>query len=136
MPDTGTFNAFLLLNQIINSPQVVCRGKLTAFWAGSDKLEWLQFEMEKHETYIQRAALESLFSQPSPSQLSQTQSPRMNKSTAKQRQQQQRLQQPDMQPMMKRSDLPTAEITEWGIPPELQSYLEVCNFYDWNSDLR
>jgi hypothetical protein len=84
------------------------------------------FEMERHDTFIQRSGVESLFSQPSPSQLSQTQSPRLNKTSAKQRQQQQRLaQQESSEPVLKLSQLPGPEATDLGIPPGLQSFLEV-----------
>jgi hypothetical protein len=98
---------------------------LTAFWTGgSQKLELLQFETEKYDTFIQRAALEQLFTQPSPNQM-QTQSPRMNKSTAKQRQNQRLAQPENLQPMLKKTDLPNADITDMGIPPLVQAYLEV-----------
>jgi hypothetical protein len=97
---------------------------LTAFWAGSDKLEWLQFEVDNYQQYLQRDAVEMLFSEPSPNQLN-LQSPRMNKSSAKQRQQQQRLAMENAQPILKKVELPAADVTEYGIPGKLQSYLEV-----------
>lgn len=108
-----------------NLLQVVCYGKLTAFWAGSDKMEWLQFEMQGWQEYLQRAALEPLFTQPSPIQPN-TQSPRMNKSTAKR--QQQRVKPELLEPpqaVLTYSSLPTAGMTDWGLPPALQTYLEV-----------
>lgn len=108
--------------------QVVCRGTLKAFWSGSDRdrMELLQFDTDRHDTYLHRTGLEARFSQPSPSLLNQTQSPRMNKSTAKQRQQQQRLAQPEnLQPILKKSELPAPDMTEWGIPPNLLRMLEV-----------
>lgn len=75
-------------------------------------------------TYIQRAAVEQLFQQPSPNQML-TQSPRMNKTSAKQRQTQARLAQENMEPVLKKSLFPAAPITAMGIPPALQNYLEV-----------
>jgi hypothetical protein len=86
-------------------------------------MEWLYFHTAKHETYLQRSALESLFAVPSPSQLSQ--SPKLNKATAKQWQHQQRLAQQEMGAILKKDQLPSTEATEYGIPPALQTSLEV-----------
>jgi hypothetical protein len=104
-----------------NRCQVIYRGKLTAFWSGSDKMEWLQFEGQGHEQYIPRSALEQMFMSPSPNQMNPNQSPRMNKNA---KQKQQRSVEPP-EPYMPISKLPTAGVTDLGLPPVLQSYLEV-----------
>lgn len=98
-------------------------------------MEWLQFEMQGHQTYIPRNLLESLFIQEEINQLSTQQSPRMNKS---QKAKQQQRQQNPPEPSMPKSQLPTAGITDWGLPPALQSYLEVSanSFapFGWGTD--
>lgn len=104
-----------------NQCQVVYRGKLTAFWSNSEKMEWLQFEGEGHQQYIPRVALEQLIIHPSPNQMNPNQSPRMNKSA---KQKQQRGMEP-REPYIPLSKLPTAGVTDLGLPPVLQSYLEV-----------
>jgi len=105
-----------------NQCQVVYTGKLTAFWSGSDKMEWLQFEGEAHQQYIPRSVLEQLFHQPSPNQMNPNQSPRMNKT--KQKLQQQRAAEPP-EPYLPVSKLPTAGVGDFGLPPVLINYLEV-----------
>jgi hypothetical protein len=107
-----------------NHCQVVYAGKLTAFWSGSDKMEWLQFEGESHQQYIPRHVLEQLFHQPSPNQMNPNQSPRMNKNAKQKLQQQQRAIEPP-EPYLPLSKLPSANITDWGIPHILLNYLEV-----------
>ena len=93
----------------------------------------LVFEMNDHQQFIPRPLLERLFSQASPSQLSQTQSPRMTNKT-KQRAQQRNLVKPEhLEPTLSLSDLPQAPITDYGIPATLQSYLEV---YETMSSMR
>jgi hypothetical protein len=104
-----------------NRCQVVYRGKLTAFWSNSDKMEWLQFEGQGYEQYIPRSALEQMFMSPSPNPLNPNQSPRMNKNA---KQKQQRPVEP-LEPYMPISKLPSAGVTDLGLPPVLQSYLEV-----------
>lgn len=101
--------------------QVVLYGQLTAFWAGNEKMEWLQFETQSHQQLIPRSLLESLFVQEEVNPLNATQSPRMN-NKAKQKQ---RAAQMSSEPSMSLSKLPSAQITEYGLPPLLQSYLEV-----------
>jgi hypothetical protein len=86
-------------------------------------MEWFKFDTVKHDSYLQRSALETLFEKPSPSL---TQSPKMNKTTAKQRQAQQRLAQQEKNEILKKDLLPAAEATEFGIPAALQTALEVC----------
>lgn len=105
-----------------NQCQVVYRGKLTAFWSGSEKLEWLQFEGHDHQQYIPRIALESLFMQPSPNQTNPNQSPRMSKN--QKAKQQQRAMEPH-EAYLPVSKLPTAGVTELGLPPLIQGFLEV-----------
>ncbi|KAF2689706.1 hypothetical protein K458DRAFT_131405 [Lentithecium fluviatile CBS 122367] len=105
-----------------NQCQVVCNGRLTAFWAaGSDKMEWLQFEMQGHQQLIPRALLESLFVQEEINPLNANQSPRMNNKSK----QKQRAAQMPAEPSMSASKLPSAGITEFALPPALQSYLEI-----------
>jgi hypothetical protein len=104
-----------------NQCQVVYRGKLTAFWSESEKMEWLQFEGEGHQQYLPRLALENLVTHPSPNQLNPNQSPRMNKNA---KQKLQRGMEPP-EPYIQISKLPTAGVTDLGLPPVLQSYLEV-----------
>lgn len=106
-----------------NQCQVVYQGKLTAFWSGSDKMEWLQFEGQGHQQYLPRSALEHMFHQPSPNQMNPNQSPRLNKS-AKQKQQQRAAQEPP-EPYLPLSKLISAGVTDFGLPHALQSYLEV-----------
>lgn len=103
-----------------NQCQVVYHGKLTAFWSGSDKMEWLQFEGQGHQQYIPRSALEALFVSPSPNQMNPNQSPRMKNA----KQKQQRAIEPH-EPYFLQSKLPKAEVTEYGLPGILQGYLEV-----------
>jgi hypothetical protein len=107
-----------------NQCQVIYSGRLTAFWSGSDKMEWLQFDGSGHQQMIPRAALEPLFHQPSPNQMNPNQSPRMNKNTKLKQQQQQRAIEPP-EPYLPMSKLPNTGITDHGLPPVLQSYLEV-----------
>lgn len=106
-----------------NQCQVVYTGKLTAFWSGSDKMEWLQFEGESHQQYIPRSALEALFHQPSPNQMNPNQSPRMNKNTKQKLQQQRAVEPPE--PYLPISRLPMAGVGDFGLPPILINYLEV-----------
>lgn len=108
----------------INKTQVVYTGKLTAFWSGSDKMEWLQFEGQGHQQYIPRNALEQLFHQPSPNPMNPNQSPRMNKNAAKNKQQQRNALEPS-EPYLPLSKLLSTGVTDLGIPPALQHYLEV-----------
>lgn len=91
-------------------------------------MEWLQFESQGHQQYLPRSLLESLFEEPPINPLSLTQSPRLNKSSAKQKQQQQRAAQVPQELVITQSKLPSAGITDWGLPPALQSYLEVSCF--------
>ena len=106
-----------------NGCQVVYNGKLTAFWSGSDKMEWLQFEGQGYNQFLSRAVLEPLFHQPSPNQMNPSQSPRMNKAQ-KQKQQQRAAMEPS-EPYLPLSKLPGAGLTDLGLPHALQSYLEV-----------
>lgn len=106
-----------------NRCQVIYHGKLTAFWSGSDKMEWLQFEGHGHEQYLPRAALEQLFHQPSPNQMNPNQSPRMSKA-AKNKQQQRAAEGPP-EPYLPMSKLPSAGTTDYGLPHALQGYLEI-----------
>ncbi|KAF2829620.1 hypothetical protein CC86DRAFT_391742 [Ophiobolus disseminans] len=106
-----------------NQCQVVYTGKLTAFWSSSDRMEWLQFEGQGYQQYIPRSVLEQLFHQPSPNQMNPNQSPRLNKN-AKQKLQQQRAAEPP-EPYLPMSKLPSAGVTDLGLPPVLQSYLEI-----------
>jgi hypothetical protein len=102
---------------------VVCSGKVTAIVQG-ERISSLTFDMTDHEHYLSRTQLESLFIQPSPSQLSQTQSPRMtNKS--KQRAQQRLVKQESLEPTLNLSGLPPTPITDWGIPGPMLRFLEV-----------
>ncbi|KAF1944249.1 hypothetical protein EJ02DRAFT_464329 [Clathrospora elynae] len=106
-----------------NQCQVVYQGKLTAFWSGSDRMEWLQFDGSGHEQFIPRAALKQLFHQPSPNQMNPTQSPRMGKG-AKQKLQQQRVLQEPPEAYLPISKLISASITDFGLPHMLQNHLE------------
>ncbi|KAF2866191.1 LIM-domain binding protein-domain-containing protein [Massariosphaeria phaeospora] len=110
-----------------NQCQVICYGKLTAYYAGSEKMEWLQFEMQGYQQYLQRAALVPLFQPQSPTLINQTNSPRMSKTKQRQQQQQQQrlLQEQQQETYLQLSRLPEANVSEWGIPPELQAYLEI-----------
>jgi hypothetical protein len=106
-----------------NHCQVVYQGRLTAFWSGSDKMEWLMFDGSSHEQFIPLNALRQLFHQPSPNQMNPNQSPRMNKT--KKGQQQQRAAQDPPEPYLPQSRLLSAGVTDYGLPHGLQSYLEV-----------
>ncbi|KAF2803482.1 uncharacterized protein BDZ99DRAFT_526411 [Mytilinidion resinicola] len=116
-----------------NGTQLVAPGKLSAIYSQSNqqnepKLDLLSFETSEHQEYIPRKTLERLFTQPSPSQLSQTQSPRMtNKPNAKQRNQQRQLQKPDVppEPFLNLSDLPQAPIDDFGVTAKTLQYLEI-----------
>jgi hypothetical protein len=107
-----------------NQCQVVYPGVLTAFWSGSDKMEWLEFKGEGHQQMIPRSSLEALFHQPSPNQMNPHQSPRMNKNAKQKLQLQQRAAEPS-EAFLPISKLPKASTTEFGLPPVLQGYLEV-----------
>lgn len=109
----------------LNKCQVVYEGKLTAFWSGSEKMEWLQFDGQGHEQYIPRSVLESRLMQPSPNQMNPNQSPRMNKA-AKQKLQQQAAMEPS-EAYVLQSKLPTTGTTDLGLPHALQGYLEVSS---------
>jgi hypothetical protein len=106
-----------------NHCQVVYHGKLTAFWSGSDKMEWLKFDGSSHEQFIPLSALKQLLHHPSPNQMNPNQSPRMNKT--KKAQQQQRAAQEPQEAYLPVSRIPSAGITAFGLPHGLQSYLEV-----------
>lgn len=86
-------------------------------------MEWLQFEMQGHQQLIPKALLESLFVQEEINPLSTNQSPRMNNKSK----QKQRAAQIPAEPSMPFSKLPSAGITDVGLPPALQSYLEVSS---------
>lgn len=104
-----------------NSCQVIYHGKLTAFWSGSDKMEWLMFDGTGHEQYIPLNALRQMFVQPSPNQMNPNQSPRMkNKKQAMQR----AAQEPG-EPYLPLNKLISAGATDYGLPHGLQNYLEV-----------
>jgi hypothetical protein len=104
-----------------NQCQVVYRGKLTAFWSDSEKMEWLQFEGEGHQQYIPHTLLTQLAINPSPNQMNPNQSPRMSKNA---KLKQQRGLEPS-EAYIPLSKLPSAGVTDLGLPPVLQSYLEV-----------
>ncbi|RMZ71302.1 Adhesion defective 1 [Pyrenophora seminiperda CCB06] len=105
-----------------NSCQLVYHGKLTAFWSGSDKMEWLMFDGACHEQFIPFNALKNLFVQPSPNQMNPNQSPRMkNKKQA----QLQRGGQEIPQPYLPFNKLPSTGTTDYGLPHGLQNYLEI-----------
>ena len=104
-----------------NQCQVVYRGKLTAFWSESEKMEWLQFEGEGHQEYIPHSVLKNLVVHPSPNQQNPNQSPRMSKNAKLK--QQRGMEAPE--PFIPISKLPSAGVTDLGLPPVLQSYLEV-----------
>ncbi|PWO31287.1 LIM-bind multi-domain protein [Pyrenophora tritici-repentis] len=104
-----------------NSCQLVYHGKLTAFWSGSDKMEWLMFDGACHEQFIPFNALRSLFVQPSPNQMNPNQSPRMKNKKA----QQQRAGQEIPQPYLPFNKLPSTGTTDYGLPQGLQNYLEI-----------
>lgn len=104
-----------------NSCQVVYHGKLTAFWSGSDKMEWLMFDGTGHEQFLPLNALRQMFVQPSPNQMNPTQSPRMkNKKQALQRAGQE-----PPEPYLPLNKLISAGATDYGLPHGLQNYLEV-----------
>lgn len=113
-----------------NRCQIIYHGKLTAFWSGSEKMEWLQFEGQGHEQYIPRSALEDKFLQPSPNQMNPNQSPRMNKSAKQKQQQRAALEPPEAYMLMSR--LPSTGTTDFGLPHALQGYLEVSQNMDLN----
>ena len=108
-----------------NSCQVVYQGKLTAFWSGSDKMEWLVFDGAGHEQFIPLNALKQMFVQPSPNQLNPNQSPRMK--NKKQAQQQRTMPEPP-EAYLPINKLISASTTDYGLPHGLQSYLEVRIF--------
>jgi hypothetical protein len=105
-----------------NSCQVVYQGKLTAFWSGCDKLEWLLFDGLSHEQFIPLNALKQMFVQPSPNQLNPNQSPRMK--TKKQAQQQRAMPEP-AEAYLPINKLLSASTTDYGLPHGLQAYLEI-----------
>jgi len=104
-----------------NSCQVVYQGKLTAFWSGSDKLEWLLFDGLGHEQFIPLNALKQMFVQPSPNQLNPNQSPRMKKKAGPP---QQRGAEPP-EAYLPINKLLSASTTDYGLPHGLQAYLEI-----------
>jgi hypothetical protein len=99
-------------------------------------MEWLQFEGQGHQQYIPRSALEQMFLQPSPNPMNPTQSPRMNKNSAKNKQQQQRNALEPTEPYLPLSKLLGTGVTDLGIPPALQHYLEVSIFHHSQSVYR
>lgn len=107
-----------------NSCQVVYQGKLTAFWSGSDKLEWLLFDGLGHEQFIPLNALKQMFVQPSPNQLNPNQSPRMKKKAGPP--QQRGVEPPEA--YLPINKLLSASTTDYGLPHGLQAYLEVRLF--------
>jgi hypothetical protein len=106
-----------------NRCQVVYRGKLTAFWSGSDKMEWLMFDGSSFEQFLPHDILLELFHHPSPNQMNPTQSPRINKT--KKGQQQQRAAQEPQEAYLLLSKLFRPGVNEYGIPYGLMSFLEV-----------
>ena len=92
-------------------------GKLIALFSPNEKFEILEFITEKHQDYIPRSLIESLFSQDSPAQ---KQSPRLTK-TAKQRQPSK----VPVEPVITQADLPEAPVREWGVTNAVMQYLEV-----------
>lgn len=69
---------------------------------------------------VPRDLLETLFQQEEINPLNAQQSPRMSKKNQKNAQQRQ-----PQEPIMPISKLPTAGMTDWGLPPGLFHYLEV-----------
>jgi hypothetical protein len=86
-------------------------------------MEWLQFETQSHQQYIPKALLETLFVQEEINPLNANQSPRMNNKSK----QKQRAAQMPAEPSMSLSKLPSAHVTDYALPPALQSYLEVSS---------
>ncbi|KAK7189167.1 hypothetical protein PSPO01_04754 [Paraphaeosphaeria sporulosa] len=104
-----------------NQCQVICHGKLTAFWTGgNNKMEWLQFETQGHHQMIPRGLLETLFQQEEINPMNAQQSPRMSKKNQKNQQQRQ-----PQEATMPLSKLPNVGMSEWGLPPGLFHYLEI-----------
>ena len=100
--------------------QVICHGKLTAFWTGgNNKMDWLLFEMQGHHQMLPRNLLEGLFQQEEINPLNAQQSPRMSKKNQKNQQRQ------PQEATMPISKLPAVGMVEWGLPPGLFHYLEV-----------
>lgn len=88
-------------------------------------MEWMRFEVASQERFVQRAALEEMFAEFSPTQLMQL--PKLNKSNKqRQLQQQQQQQQREMGPILRKDQLPNMNATEFGVPGLVQSQLEVC----------
>lgn len=100
--------------------QLVCTGRLIAVFSQADKMDTLSFETQDHQQYLPRASIERLFSQDSPNQ---KQSPRINKTNPRQRNQPRN--QPAADPMITPSDLPEPPVGGWGITNRILSYLEV-----------
>jgi len=91
-------------------------------------MEWLQFETQGHQQFIPKALLEKLFVQDEINPLNANQSPRMNNKSK----QKQRAAQIPAEPSMPYSKLPSAHVTEYALPPPLQSYLEVSSHAPWS----
>jgi hypothetical protein len=84
-------------------------------------METLQFETQSHQQVIPKALLESLFEPPQINPHNAQQSPRMGKN----KQQKVQTQGGPSEPFMLSSKLPSAHVTDFALPPALQSYLEV-----------
>ena len=102
----------------------MCTGKLSAIYGQSEKMDLFTFEMQDHQQYLPRTMLERLFAQASPSQMNQNQSPRMNKTNPKSRNQRIKPEIPT-EPSIILSDLPEAPISSFGVTSKLLAYLEV-----------
>ena len=91
-------------------------------------MEWLQFETQGHQQFVPKNLLDTLFVQEEINPLNANQSPRMNNKSK-----QKRAAQGPQEPYMPYSKLPSANVTEWAMPPPLQSYLEVSCRPSWST---
>jgi len=102
---------------------------LTAYYPDHGKMEWLQFDVRSHQQMVPYLAVMNLFPKKEDKMQNSSQSPRSN--TKKKNSQQQQQQQPDqLEPPhpIYRTDIPMAMTTDYGIPSELQFYLEVRSY--------
>ncbi|KAF2405003.1 hypothetical protein EJ06DRAFT_525579 [Trichodelitschia bisporula] len=83
-------------------------------------MESLQFETREHQEFIPRSKLEELCIKASPDQ---NKSPRMTKSAGKARNARQ---QPQADPAFELRHLPKPPVTDLGVTPRIQGFLEVC----------
>lgn len=90
------------------------------FPPGSDKLEIMEFELQKHDEYIPKSEIARVIALGSPNM---TRSPKMSKNTPKQRQ----MSKIKGMDALTLDDFPNAPIKDHGVPPPVMQFLEVSS---------